>query len=66
MSEKAGKEDPGKEERPPLASCQALGLWCSRPGPSVLEEAAGGNLQVSAPSQVCMGGHLEAEAGARA
>ncbi|KAJ8789413.1 hypothetical protein J1605_021940 [Eschrichtius robustus] len=27
VSEKAGREDPGKEERPPLANCQALGLW---------------------------------------
>lgn len=46
MSEKAGKEDPREEERLPLPSCQALGLWVQ---PAVLEEAAGGSLQVSAP-----------------
>lgn len=46
MSEKAGKEDPGKEERPPLASCQALGLWVLKaltfgPGGGCRGESAG-------------------------
>lgn len=39
---------------------------CMRPGPVVLEEAAGGSLQGCAPWQGCMGGRLEAEVGARA